>query len=161
MPLRTKAARQYAIRQLIRQHRISTQEELGQRLSALGHEVTQATLSRDLDDIGAVKASMNGNVCYVVPEQVGGDAVGVSGDVSAVSRVALDAVLSIDASGNIVVLRTKPGAAQYLASAIDSAALAQVLGTVAGDDTIFVVSRDARGAAALGEELTAFLSPSS
>ena len=112
MPLRTKAARQYAIRQVIRVHRVSTQEELGSLLADRGHEVTQATLSRDLDDIGAVKAPVNGKVCYVVPDQVGADAVGLAGDVSAVSRVALDAVLSIDFSGNIVVLRTKPGAAQ-------------------------------------------------
>lgn len=159
MPLRTKAARQYAIRQVIRAHRVNTQEELGSLLAERGHDVTQATLSRDLDDIGAVKVPLNGVVCYVVPDQVGTDAVGVTGDVSAVSRVALDAVLSIDHSGNIVVLRTKPGAAQYLASAIDSAALTQALGTVAGDDTIMVVSRSADGGAELAEVLTAFLSP--
>ena len=160
MPLRTKAARQYAIRQVIRSHRVSTQEELGQLLSERGHDVTQATLSRDLDDIGAVKASVSGSVCYIVPDQVGADAVGVAGDVTAVSRVALDAVLAIEHSGNIVVLRTKPGAAQYLGSAIDNAALPQALGTVAGDDTIMVVSRSADGGAELAHVLAAFLSPS-
>lgn len=159
MPLRTKAARQYQIRQIIRQQRVTTQEELGQLLAERGYDVTQATLSRDLDELGAVKAAVSGTVSYVVPDTAGADGVGVAGDVSAVSRVALDAVLSIDCSANIVVVRTKPGAAQYLASAIDRASLEQVLGTVAGDDTIMVVSRSAKGGAALADELAAFLSP--
>lgn len=159
MPLRTKAARQYQIRQVIRQHHVATQEELGLLLAERGFDVTQATLSRDLDELGAVKAPVSGAVCYVVPDSAGMDSVGAAGDVSAVSRVALDAVLSIEFSGNIVVVRTKPGAAQYLASAIDRASIAQVLGTVAGDDTIMVVSRGAKGGSALADELASFLSP--
>jgi transcriptional regulator of arginine metabolism len=159
MPLRTKAARQYAIRQLVRSQKVSTQEELGHLLAERGYEVTQATLSRDLDELGAVKAPVNGVIAYVVPDVEGTDGIGIAGDVSAVSRVALDAVLSIEVSGNIVVVRTKPGAAQYLASAIDRAALQQALGTVAGDDTIMVVSRTANGGAELAETLATFLSP--
>lgn len=160
MPLRTKAARQYAIRQLVRAQKVATQEELGTLLAERGYDVTQATLSRDLDELGAVKAPVNGIVSYVVPDAAGMEGIGIAGDVSAVSRVALDAVLSIDASGNIVVVRTKPGAAQYLASAIDRAALSQVLGTVAGDDTIMVVSRTSDGGPELAENLATFLSPS-
>ncbi|NBO46451.1 MAG: arginine repressor [Actinobacteria bacterium] len=159
MPLRTKAARQYAIRQIIRSQKVTTQEELGALLAERSYDVTQATLSRDLDELGAVKAPVNGIISYVVPDAAGLEGVGVTGDVSAVSRVALDAVLSIESSGNIVVVRTKPGAAQYLASAIDRAALTQVLGTVAGDDTIMVVSRSADGGTELAETLATFLSP--
>ena len=120
-----------------------SQTELAAMLAAEGIEVTQATLSRDLEELGAVKlrAADGGVGVYVVPED-GSPVRGVSGGTDRLSRMLGDLLTSTDASGNLAVLRTPPGAAQYLASAIDRAALPYVVGTIAGDDTIFVVARE-------------------
>ena len=123
---------------------VRSQSELAALLADEGIEVTQATLSRDLEELGAVKLrGADGGVgVYIVPE----DGSPVRGrfrrdrpDVAAAQRVA--GVRRLRAR-NLAVLRTPPGAAHYLASAIDRAALPYVVGTVAGDDTIFVVARE-------------------
>ena len=108
-----------------------------------GIDVTQATLSRDLEELGAVKlrGADGGAGVYVVPED-GSPVRGVSGGTDRMSRLLGDLLVSTDASGNLAVLRTPPGAAHYLASAIDRAALPYVVGTIAGDDTILVVARE-------------------
>ena len=108
-----------------------------------GIDVTQATLSRDLEELGAVKLrGADGGVgVYVVPED-GSPVRGVSGGTERMSRLLAELLVSTDASGNLAVLRTPPGAAHYLASAMDRAALQYVVGTVAGDDTILVVARE-------------------
>ena len=118
-----------------------------------GVEVTQATLSRDLDELGAVKLrGADGGVGrYVVPDD-GSPVRGVVGGTDRLSRLLAELLVSADHSGNLAVLRTPPGAAHYLASSLDRAALAEVVGCIAGDDTVLVVAReplDGAGLAAL------------
>ena len=122
--------------------------------AAEGIEVTQATLSRDLEELGAVKLrGADGGVgVYVVPED-GSPVRGVSGGTERMSRLLAELLVSTDASGNLAVLRTPPGAAHYLASAMDRAALPYVVGTVAGDDTILVVAREPMTGAELAAKL--------
>ena len=139
----TRAGRQARIVALLSGNSVSSQSELVTMLAAEGIDVTQATLSRDLEELGAVKlrGADGGAGVYVVPED-GSPVRGVSGGTERMSRLLADLLVSTDASGNLAVLRTPPGAAHYLASAIDRAALPYVVGTVAGDDTILVVARE-------------------
>ena len=139
----TRAGRQARIVAILSSNPVRSQTELAAMLAAEGIEVTQATLSRDLEELGAVKlrAADGGVGVYVVPED-GSPVRGVSGGTERLSRLLSDLLTSTDASGNLAVLRTPPGAAQYLASAIDRAALPYVVGTIAGDDTLFVVARE-------------------
>jgi transcriptional regulator of arginine metabolism len=142
-PETTRAGRQARIVAILSSSPISSQSELAARLADEGVEVTQATLSRDLEELGAVKLrGADGGVgVYIVPED-GSPVRGVSGGTDRMSRLLGELLVSTDASGNLAVLRTPPGAAHYLASAIDRAALPEVVGTVAGDDTILVVARE-------------------
>lgn len=139
----TRAGRQARIVALLSAHSVHSQSELAALLADDGIEVTQATLSRDLEELGAVKlrGADGGTGVYIVPED-GSPVRGVTGGTERVSRLLSDLLVSTDASGNLAVLRTPPGAAHYLASAIDRAALPFVVGTVAGDDTILVVARE-------------------
>jgi transcriptional regulator of arginine metabolism len=139
----TRAGRQSRIVAVLSSRSIRSQGELAAILSDEGIEVTQATLSRDLEELGAVKlrGADGGGGVYVVPED-GSPVRGVSGGTERMTRLLGDLLVSTDASANLAVLRTPPGAAHYLASAIDRAALPYVVGTVAGDDTILVVARE-------------------
>jgi transcriptional regulator of arginine metabolism len=139
----TRAGRQARIVALLSSQSVHSQSELAALLGDEGIDVTQATLSRDLEELGAVKLrGADGGVgVYVVPED-GSPVRGVSGGTERVSRLLSDLLVSTDASGNLAVLRTPPGAAHYLASAIDRAALPYVVGTVAGDDTILMIARE-------------------
>jgi transcriptional regulator of arginine metabolism len=143
-----KARRQAVVLEVIGREAIRSQEQLRARLQAKGYDVTQATLSRDIKDLGLVKRSADG--AY---QQAGAEAV-----VPPSAGVALQRALAEYASGvacvqQLVVVRTGAGMAQLLAIAIDRAKLDDVVGTVAGDDTILVVSRDARHAKALARQL--------
>lgn len=142
-PAATRAGRQARIISLLSTQPVHSQSELAALLAGEGIEVTQATLSRDLEELGAVKLrGADGGVgAYVVPED-GSPVRGVSGGTERLSRLLGELLVSTDASGNLAVLRTPPGAAHYLASAIDRSALPHVVGTVAGDDTILVVARE-------------------
>lgn len=151
----TKTARQQRIIELIGRQPVRSQTELAELLAGAGLVVGQATLSRDLVEIGAVKVrDAAGQLVYAVPGE-GGDRSPRAGEAAAfearLSRVASELLVSAEASANLVVLRTPPGAAQYFASAIDHAALDDVLGTIAGDDTVLVISRDPAGGNALAE----------
>ena len=139
----TRAGRLARIVDILAAHQVRSQSELQHLLADEGIDATQATLSRDLDELGAVKlrAADGGVGVYVVPED-GSPVRGVFGGTDRLSRLLAELLVSTDASGNMAVLRTPPGAAHYLASAIDRANLPDVLGTIAGDDTIFVVARD-------------------
>jgi len=141
-PLATKAARHGRITELIRDHQVRSQTELMALLSGSGLTVTQATLSRDLEELGALKLRGvdGGPPVYRIPED--GSPRPMEGGTDRLARLLGELLLSFDGSGNLAVLRTPPGAAQYLASAIDRASLADVVGTIAGDDTILVVARD-------------------
>lgn len=150
----TRVARQATIVDLIWQRAVHSQAELIVLLEHHGIETTQATLSRDLDELGAVKlrGADGGTPVYRIPED-GSPVRGVEGGTTRLSRLLGELLVSADASGNLAVLRTPPGAAQYLASALDRAALHDVVGTIAGDDTIMVIAREPLTGAQLAQRL--------
>jgi transcriptional regulator of arginine metabolism len=143
MTAATRVARQARIVEIIAQRTVRSQGELQALLDAEGIGTTQATLSRDLDELGAVKIRGvdGGQPVYVIPED-GSPVRGVEGGTSRLERLLSELLVSADSSGNLAVLRTPPGAAHYLASALDRAALHAVVGTIAGDDTVVVVARE-------------------
>jgi transcriptional regulator of arginine metabolism len=149
----TKNARQQRIIELIETGQVRSQSELVDQLTADGLSVTQATLSRDLVELDAVKVrSASGALVYAVPGE-GGDRTPVVRETAAsearLSRLCAELLVSADSSANLVVLRTPPGAANFLAAAMDKAELGDVLGTIAGDDTVVVIARDPAGGGAL------------
>jgi transcriptional regulator of arginine metabolism len=152
---RTRVARQARIVELVSSRPVRSQTELLGLLEAEGIETTQATLSRDLDELGAVKlrGADGGVPVYVIPDD-GSPVRGVEGGTARLARLLGDLLVSSDASGNLAVLRTPPGAAHYLASALDRAALHDVVGTIAGDDTVLVVAREPLTGAQLAHRLT-------
>ncbi len=154
VPEVTRAGRQARIVAILSSAAVRSQGELAALLAAEGIDVTQATLSRDLEELGAVKLrGADGGVgAYMVPED-GSPLRGVAGGTARLSRLLSELLVSADCSGNLAVLRTPPGAADYLASAIDRAALPYVVGTIAGDDTIFVVAREPTTGAELATAL--------
>jgi transcriptional regulator of arginine metabolism len=147
----TKASRHARVVAVIRERAVHSQTELAELLAAAGIQVTQATLSRDLEELGAVKVSG----AYLIPEDGNRPLRPAEQAPARLVRLLRELLTGVDSSGNIAVLRTPPGAAQYLASALDRAGLHEVIGTIAGDDTILVVARDADGGAALGKRLSA------
>ena len=156
----TKNARQQLVTELLGSREVHSQAELADLLATRGVHVTQATLSRDLVELDAVKVrGLSGALVYAVPAE-GGDRTPVVARESAASearlaRLCADLLVAADASANLVVLRTPPGAAQFLASAIDKVELEDVLGTIAGDDTVLVIGRDPAGGHALAQKFTA------
>jgi transcriptional regulator of arginine metabolism len=151
----TRAARHERIVELVRERPVRSQTELAELLAADGMHVTQATLSRDLEELRAVKVrgSEGGPAAYLIPED-GTAALRPAEQAPArLVRLLRELLTGVDASGNIAVLRTPPGAAQFLASAVDRAGLADIVGTIAGDDTILVVAREATGGTALASTL--------
>lgn len=155
----TKAARQALIVELLTGNLVKSQPELAELLRGRGLHVTQATLSRDLVEIAAVKVRLaSGALVYAVPAE-GGNRAPVAGE-SAVatqrlSKLCSELLVSAEASNNLVVLRTPPGAAQFLASAIDRAELPGVLGSIGGDDTILVIGRESTTGTELALRFTA------
>jgi transcriptional regulator of arginine metabolism len=179
----TKTARQAQIAGILTQAAVRSQDELSQLLTERGVRVTQATLSRDLDELGAVRLrGPDGALVYALPEEPGGPGSrpgGLPGGLSTqpgtqggapgaprlgaagaragesggtdrdpsgrLARIAAEFLLSAEVSANLVVLRTPAGAAQFLASAVDHAAWSSILGTVAGDDTVLVITREPDG----------------
>jgi transcriptional regulator of arginine metabolism len=145
----TKAGRHARIVGLIRERSVHSQTELAELLAAEGTQVTQATLSRDLEELGAVKVSG----AYLIPEDGNRPLRQVEQAPARLVRLLRELLTGAAASGNLVVLRTPPGAAQFLASALDRSGLPDVVGTIAGDDTILVVAREATGGPALARKL--------
>jgi transcriptional regulator of arginine metabolism len=137
-----KVRRLSAIRQVVAEQAVHSQEELRQRLAKLGFLVTQATLSRDIKELGLVKRSSDG----AYQDAAGNDAGSPAAAAVALSRALGEFLLSVEAAQHLVVAKTGPGQAQLLSLAIDRARLPDVVGTIAGDDTILVVCRDQRGA---------------
>ncbi|MFT4087913.1 MAG: arginine repressor [Gordonia sp. (in: high G+C Gram-positive bacteria)] len=150
----TRAGRHARIVEILSNCQVRSQAELQQLLADAGVDATQATLSRDLDELGAVKlrAADGGAGVYVVPED-GSPVRGVSGGTHRLARMLSELLVSTDSSGNTAVLRTPPGAANFLASALDRASLPDVVGTIAGDDTIFVLAREPLTGAELAERI--------
>lgn len=141
-------ARRARILGIVRESRVRNQEELRERLAALGIDVNQATLSRDLRDLGLLKGPHG----YEIPA---GDGVPVAADANLALLAAARTWLSdARAAGSLVVLKTPPGGASPLAIALDKAGLEGVVGTIAGDDTIFVAAADAARARRLVRSIT-------
>jgi transcriptional regulator of arginine metabolism len=131
-----KAQRQRRIIRILAERAVTSQHELAALLEAAGHHATQATVSRDLEELGAVKVRRNGKVVYALP----GEGMMPSGE--ALARLLAGSVTSLEPSGNLVVIRTPPGHANMVAGVLDRASIEDVAGTVAGDDTILVVCRE-------------------
>lgn len=149
----SKAARQGRIVELLTRTAIRSQTELAEVLAGEGFVVSQGTLSKDLVDIGAIRIrAASGELTYAVRDVEAADAGRAR---VRLTRLAGELLLSAEASANLVVLKTPPGAAQFLASAIDRAGMDAVLGTIAGDDSILMVSRAPDGGAELADRLLA------
>lgn len=135
---------------LIKSGKISSQSDLVKELKKAGFPVTQATASRDLEELGAVRSrAVNGEALYTIAD---------SDDDSIARSMPLpsDLILSVEASANLAVIRTPPGGAQFLASSLDHSGITSIIGTIAGDDTVLVVSRKAAGGAELARELLSY-----
>ena len=145
-----KPQRQHLVTKLIEQNIVHNQGQLVDLLAAEGVVATQATVSRDLDDLGAIKVRVQGGEsAYALPElpkeQFAPE--------DHLRRVLGDWVVEVGASGNIVVLRTPPGSAHVVGSALDRVGLTEILGTVAGDDTVLVVVTEGSSAAEMSDHL--------
>src|SRR5712671_782998 len=145
-----KPQRQHRILRVLEDQPVSSQAQLVQLLEADGVVATQATVSRDLEELGAVKVRIPGGaMAYAIPD--GNRERAPSRD--HLKRLLGEFVVEVSYSANLVVLRTPPGSAHVVASAIDRSGLADVLGTVAGDDTIILVCAEATGGAPVAAEL--------
>jgi transcriptional regulator of arginine metabolism len=143
-----KARRQTCIVEILDREPIRSQEQLRSRLRGLGFDVTQATLSRDVRDLGLVKRSADG--AYYRP---GEESLAPTTSTAVLQRAVAEYASTVECVQQLVVIRTGTGQAQPLAIAIDRARLSTVVGTVAGDDTILIVARGARHARALKRQL--------
>jgi transcriptional regulator of arginine metabolism len=147
-----KTQRQHRIIRMLETNSVTSQGQLVDLLSDDGVVATQATVSRDLEEIGAIKVRVSGGeTVYAVPELPKDHKT----PEDHLKRVLGDWVVEIAHSGNLVVLRTPPGSAHVVGSAIDRAGLADILGTVAGDDTIMVVAAEKVGGAKVARRLSA------
>lgn len=152
----SRTQRQARIRELLEEYEVRSQGELSDLLVAEGIEVTQATLSRDLVEVGAVKVRRGGSLVYSVPGE--GAEVAATGSIgdsanARLRRTCEELLVSATPAQNLIVLRTPPGAANYLASAIDQTRDPAVVGTLAGDDTIMIVTGSNADATAIATRL--------
>ena len=146
-----KNRRQHLVARLLEEHAVTSQPQLVELLAAEGVQATQATLSRDLDELGAVKVRLPGvdGQVYAIAELPHQQVA----PLDHLRRVLGEWVVDLAVSGNLVVVRTPPGSAHVVASALDRTGLEGMVGTVAGDDTILVVADEAVGGAALGTRI--------
>jgi transcriptional regulator of arginine metabolism len=147
-----KPQRQHRILRILEEQPVSSQGQLVQLLEAEGVVATQATVSRDLEELGAVKVRIpGGTMAYAIPdytrERTPSD--------DHLKRLMGDFVVEVAHSGNLVILRTPPGSAHVVASAIDRASMHDVLGTVAGDDTVLLVCKESVGGATVAADFAA------
>ena len=148
----TKTQRQHRIAALLERYAVTSQVQLVDLLAADGVVATQATVSRDLDDLGAVKVRVSGGeTVYAIPE-LPKDRLAPEDHLR---RVLGDWVADVAHSGNIVILRTPPGSAHVVGSALDRAGFEEIIGTVAGDDTVIVVASERSGGAKVARRLSA------
>ncbi len=145
-----KPQRQHRVARILAEHAVTSQSQVVDLLAAEGVVATQATVSRDLEDLGAVKARMpGGDMVYVIPEQPHDRPA----PEEHLKRVLGEWVVEVGHSVNLVVLRTPPGSAHVVGSAVDRAGLPGILGTVAGDDTVLVVATERAGGEAVARHL--------
>ena len=155
----TKTARQQLMIDLLNRNAVRSQSDLVDLLEGQGVIATPSTVSRDLVELDAVRVrNPDGTLVYAVPAEGGDRTPRVAGDSAAaqtrLQRLARELLVSADASANLVVLRTPPGAAQFLASAIDHVAQPDLLGTIAGDDTVLLICRDPLGGKGIAHRFT-------
>ncbi|MET9020811.1 arginine repressor [Actinopolymorpha sp. NPDC004070] len=157
----TKTARHQYVVEVLSRTEVRSQAELADRLAEEGIAVTQTTLSRDLDELGAVRVrTAGGALVYALPGEGGDRTPRATPDAPSVAearlaRVCGELLVSAVPSANLVVLRTPPGAAQFFASALDHAEVPGVIGTIAGDDTVLVVAREPDGGTGVADQLLA------
>jgi transcriptional regulator of arginine metabolism len=152
--IQSTETRRRALAELIRTNDATSQEELARGLAGRGFSVTQATISRDLEHLGAVKVRREGRITYALPEEL--DTLAHAGP--DLSRIFQDWARSIEAAVNLVVIKTPPGSAHLIGSVLDAERRDDVVGTVCGDDTLFVACRSAEEAAALAAHFQALRS---
>src|SRR5215475_8152412 len=143
-----KTERQAAILRLVGRHSIASQEDLKRLLAADGFVVTQATLSRDLRELGVLRAPTDDGARYLLPEMLG------DSDKPQLEQLLPQLFSSIDGVGELIVLHTLPSGAPPVSEAVDSQAWPEVLGTVAGENTVLIVCRSAAARAAVMQRLT-------
>jgi transcriptional regulator of arginine metabolism len=146
-----KARRQALILELVDREALRSQEQLRRRLLKRGFRATQATMSRDIADLGLVKRAGDG--AY---QKAGADMPNPAAALSALERAATDFLRNVDRVQQLLVIRTGRGQAQALAEVMDRARLSDAVGTIAGDDTVLIIARDARRAAALARRLEGY-----
>ena len=146
-----KQSRQHRIAKLLEQHAVTSQPQLVDLLKANGVAATQATVSRDLEEMGAIKVrAAGGDSVYAIPELPKEQRA----PEDHLRRMMSDWVVDVASSGNLVVIRTPPGSAHVVGSALDRSGLPEVLGTVAGDDTLIVVAAEDAGGATVARQLS-------
>lgn len=129
---------------IIRGEHVASQESLSERLREAGHDVTQATVSRDLEALGATRGKRDGRPAYLLPDTHGDPAL---------ARILGEWRLSIEPAGNLLIMRTRPGSAHVVGAALDEAAVEGIAGTIAGDDTLFIAIRDGFSSAEIARKL--------
>ena len=144
----TKKQRHAKILELIKTEPIERQEDIAKKLNDMGYMVTQATVSRDIRDLNLIKQSVNGVIKYVLPEEVATDNTVKLIDIFG------NSVVSVERAENLLVVKTLSGTAHAAASAIDAMSNTMILGTIAGDDTILVIVKNAEQAEIVKKEIT-------
>ncbi len=144
----TKKQRHAKILELIKTETIERQEDIAKKLNDLGYMVTQATVSRDIRDLNLIKQSVGGIIKYVLPEEVTTD------NTVKLIDIFSNSVVSIESAQNLLVVKTLSGTAHAAASAIDAIPNPMILGTIAGDDTILVITKDNDCAEMVKKEIT-------
>jgi len=145
--------RQRAIVDLLREGAVLGQNEVAAKLSESGFEVTQATVARDLEQIGAVKVKREGKLGYTLPEKLGDR----NWPADRLQRIFVEWVQAVETSGNMVVVRTPPGSAHLVGLAVDQAKFPEVVGTIAGDDALFIAVRSGLPPEPLAQRLRALM----
>jgi len=143
--------RRNAIADLIRTRGVGSQDELAEQLTRLGFTVTQATISRDLEQLGAVKTRRDGRLSYSLPRAAGAGP-------SRLASVLRDWVVSVAPAGNLVIIKTPPGSAHLVGVALDEGGLPAIAGTICGDDTIFAATAGADAALSVAAQIDAMRS---
>jgi len=143
--------RRRALAELIRSHAVASQDEAAERLSALGFAVTQATVSRDLDRLGALKVRRDGKLCYALPDRPRPPGAAQS----RLAAVLADWASAILPAGTLLVIKTPPGSAHLVGVELDRSGLPQIVGTICGDDTVFIACASESDAASLAAALSA------
>ena len=150
-----RSRRQRAIAEMLREGPVRSQDDIAARLAGEGFTVTQATVSRDLEQIGAVKVKRAGALGYSLPEQLGGS----DWAAGRLQRIFAEWVHSVEQAGSLIVLKTPPGSAHLVGLALDQAKLSEVAGTIAGDDTLFIAVSNSASLDEVTGKLEALIRP--